>query len=53
MTETIAPHGGRLVNRLASAGEAAEWQGRLGGLPSVRLNNRQVSDLEMIATFLG
>ena len=50
MSETIAPHGGRLVNRLASAGEAAEWQGRLGALPSVRLNNRQISDLEMIAT---
>jgi len=50
LNETIAPHGGRLVNRLASAGEAAEWQGRLGGLPSVRLNNRQISDLEMIAT---
>jgi sulfate adenylyltransferase len=50
MNETIAPHGGKLVNRLASSGEAAEWQGKLSSLPSIRLNNRQVSDLEMIAT---
>src|SRR5215210_3920799 len=50
MNETIPPHGGKLINRLASAAEAADWQGRIGSLPSVRLNNRQVSDLEMLAT---
>ncbi len=50
MNETIAPHGGSLINRLAGPAEAAEWQGKLGSLPSLRLNNRQVSDLEMIAT---
>src|SRR5215212_8426162 len=50
MSETIAPHGGTLINRLASAAEAAEWQGQLSRLPSLRLNNRQVSDLEMLAT---
>jgi sulfate adenylyltransferase len=50
LNETIAPHGGKLVNRLASPAEAAEWQGRIGSLPQIRLNNRQISDLEMIAT---
>src|SRR5262249_53327356 len=43
-------HGGKLVNRLASPAEASEWQGRIGSLPQIRLNNRQISDLEMIAT---
>jgi sulfate adenylyltransferase len=50
MSDTIAPHGGKLINRLASPAEAAEWQGRLAGLPAVRLNSRQLSDLEMLAT---
>jgi sulfate adenylyltransferase len=50
LNETIAPHGGKLVSRLASPGEASEWQGRIGSLPAIRLNNRQISDLEMIAT---
>jgi sulfate adenylyltransferase len=50
LNETIAPHGGRLISRLASSAEASEWQGKLAGLPSIRLNSRQVSDLEMIVT---
>src|SRR5205807_9764895 len=45
-----APHGGKLISRLASPGEASEWQSRIGSLPAIRLNNRQISDLEMIAT---
>ncbi len=45
----IAPHGGRLINRIASPVEAAALRGRIAGLPQVRLNDRQLSDLEMIA----
>jgi sulfate adenylyltransferase len=48
--DLIAPHGGTLVQRLLGEQEAAEWRGRARELPSVELNARQVSDLEMIAT---
>lgn len=46
---TIAPHGGELINRLltSEAGEAARERSR--GLPGVRLSAKEVSDLEMIA----
>src|SRR5437868_4698704 len=44
------PHGGVLVERLAGAEAAAGWRGRQGELPSITLNERQVSDLEMIGT---
>src|SRR4051794_40439104 len=50
MKEQIPPHGGTLVNRLASAEEAKAWTGRAAGLPSLVLNSRQISDLEMIGT---
>src|SRR5438309_10194558 len=50
MKEQIAPHGGTLVNRVASAEEAQEWSGRAAELPSLVLNSRQISDLEMIGT---
>jgi sulfate adenylyltransferase len=46
---TVAPHGGRLVNRIATPEEAAAIRQRLTGLHSVRLSDRQLSDLEMIA----
>jgi sulfate adenylyltransferase len=46
---TIEAHGGRLINRIASSQEADAIRGRLGGLPSLRLTDRQLSDLEMIA----
>jgi ATP sulfurylase/adenylyl-sulfate kinase len=45
----IAPHGGHLVNRVATPEEAAEWRARAAGMPSVTLNARQASDAEMIA----
>ena len=45
---TIAPHGGTLVNRTAEPAEAREWSARAAELPSVVLNARQVSDVEMI-----
>src|SRR5262245_50701497 len=48
--EQIPPHGGTLVNRLASADETPEWTGRAAELPALTLNSRQISDLEMIGT---
>ncbi|HTE86041.1 MAG TPA: sulfate adenylyltransferase [Dehalococcoidia bacterium] len=45
----VQPHGGRLVNRIASLQEAAAIRSRLPGLQAVRLSDRQLSDLEMIA----
>src|SRR5438034_1383237 len=50
MKEQIAPHGGTLVNRVASSEEAQEWSRRAAELPSLGLNSRQISDLEMIGT---
>src|SRR5215210_5701748 len=50
MMEQIPAHGGTLVSRVASEGEAREWTGRAGELASVALNSRQISDLEMIGT---
>jgi sulfate adenylyltransferase len=50
MYSQIPPHGGHLVQRLAQPDEAREWRERRAGLPAVVLNDRQVSDLEMIAT---
>src|SRR6266571_8569681 len=45
----IQPHGDHLVNRIASPQEAEAIRSRLPGLASVRLSDRQMSDLEMIA----
>ena len=45
----IAPHGGRLVNRLATADEAAALHARLPVLPRVTLGPRTLSDLDLIA----
>ena len=48
-TQTIPPHGGYLIDRIASPTEAADWMRRAGELRSVTLTPRQVSDVEMIA----
>jgi sulfate adenylyltransferase len=45
----IEAHGGKLVNRVASTQEADAIRSRLSGLAGVRLSDRQLSDLEMIA----
>jgi sulfate adenylyltransferase len=45
----IEPHGGRLINAIASTAQAEQIRARIQGLPSVRLNERQLSDLEMLA----
>jgi sulfate adenylyltransferase len=44
------PHGGRLINRIAEGQEREKWLARAAQLPRVRLNLRQISDVEMIAT---
>jgi len=45
----IAPHGGRLVNRLATPAQQSALQDRLFMLPRVQLTPRALSDLDMIA----
>jgi sulfate adenylyltransferase len=43
------PHGGRLINRVIEGKSREEWQRRATQLPRVRLNARQLADLEMVA----
>ncbi len=45
----VEPHGGELINLLASPEEAAEWTGRAAELPRLTLSQREVCDLEMLA----
>ena len=47
--QTIAPHGGTLIDRTARGAEAAELRRRAADLPALRLTNRQLSDLDLIA----
>jgi sulfate adenylyltransferase len=50
-TETqIAPHGGELVDRVASEDERRERAMEAAGLPRVPLGPRTLSDLQMIST---
>ena len=49
MSLLIAPHGGVLIDRIASAEEARELEARAPELPRVQLDERQLSDFEMIA----
>ncbi|MEO0803601.1 MAG: sulfate adenylyltransferase [Cyanobacteria bacterium J06642_2] len=49
LVETIAPHGGTLVNRIATASYKAEIEELAPTLPRVTLDARAQSDLEMIA----
>ena len=44
----IAPHGGRLVNRVVTAEEAAEWKRRAAELPQLPLDFRQLTDLYLL-----
>ena len=46
----IKAHGGRLVDRFATADDRERWLGQLDTLPSITMNLRETSDLEMIAT---
>jgi len=45
----IAPHGGRLVNRLTEGEKAEELREKAQSLPRLVLNARELSDLDMIA----
>jgi sulfate adenylyltransferase len=47
--DAIAPHGGELVNRIATPEQKAEFLSKADFLPRVQLDARAVSDLEMIA----
>lgn len=47
--DTIAPHGGTLINRLASEQQKQEFQSKADNLPCVSLDQRAASDLVMIA----
>ncbi len=46
----IAPHGGKLINRVLEADESTAAEERAADLPQVALNARAISDLELIAT---
>jgi sulfate adenylyltransferase len=45
----IAPHGGQLINRIATESEKAEFLAQADRLPRVQLDERATSDLVMIA----
>ncbi|MHC5934904.1 sulfate adenylyltransferase [Nostoc sp.] len=47
--DAIAPHGGELVNRIATPEQRAEFLSKADFLPRVQLDDRAVSDVEMIA----
>ena len=47
--DAIAAHGGTLVNRIASPEQKQEFLSKADNLPRVELDERAVSDLEMIA----
>jgi sulfate adenylyltransferase len=49
MSETIAAHGGVLVDRFVPASDREAALGRARSLPVITLNSRQISDLELIA----
>ncbi len=47
--QAIAPHGGQLINRLASTAQVEEFLSKAEVLPRVQLSERSLSDLELIA----
>ncbi|MEB3179954.1 MAG: sulfate adenylyltransferase [Nostocaceae cyanobacterium] len=47
--DAIAPHGGTLINRIATGAEKEEFLSKADYLPRVQLDERAVSDLQMIA----
>ncbi|MBI5286259.1 MAG: sulfate adenylyltransferase [Deltaproteobacteria bacterium] len=49
MFSLIQPHGGKLVNRIVEGKEREALLGKMPNLKRVVLNDREVSDLEMIA----
>jgi sulfate adenylyltransferase len=49
MSGTIAPHGGKLVKCYGAEADYAEVAAQVRSLRPIRLNRRQISDLELIA----
>ncbi|MEG4344147.1 sulfate adenylyltransferase [Microcoleus sp. A003_D6] len=47
--DRIAPHGGILVNRIATLDQRQEFFDKAESLPRVQLSDRSISDLQMIA----
>ena len=47
--QTIAPHGGKLINRFAAPEQKAALLAEAEKLPRIALDARQISDLELIA----
>jgi sulfate adenylyltransferase len=47
--DAIAPHGGTLINRIATGTQKEEFLSKADYLPRVKLDERAVSDLQMIA----
>jgi len=47
--QTIPPHGGQLVDRIAPAEKQAEFLDKADHLPRLQIDKRTTSDLEMIA----
>jgi sulfate adenylyltransferase len=48
-SELIRPHGGKLVNRMLEELEREKWLEKAKQMPSLKLNSRQLSDVELIA----
>ncbi|MGL5795240.1 MAG: sulfate adenylyltransferase, partial [Waterburya sp.] len=48
-TDLIPPHGGELINRLATSEEKQNFLAKADSLPRVQLDERATSDLVMIA----
>ena len=49
ITDTIAPHGGTLINRIVTEEQKADFLAQADSLPRVQLDKRATSDLVMIA----
>ncbi|MBC6436335.1 sulfate adenylyltransferase [Nostoc sp. HG1] len=47
--DSIAPHGGQLINRIASPAQQEEFLSKADHLPRVQLDERAASDLALIA----
>lgn len=48
-SDAIAPHGGELINRIATSEQKQQFLAQVDSLPSVVLDERALSDLVMIA----
>ena len=45
----LSPHGGELINTMASATEREIWLQKAAALSRITLNERELSDIDMIA----